>query len=166
MLTFIMQAAIWQEGNKKNFDRKSFGRNGHSKSGYLAAVEPDQLQLSAQIRDLPDVLSKVSVAQVGGRSSREIILKTFPSFTTYIEHFARCYIPTPSVMFYRVPTRMIRLGDFSMYYLTIAYMAQLNGSPGFESRQGASFLGIYTLQCCCHNLICIVIVCTWEKINA
>jgi hypothetical protein len=26
------------------------------------------------------------------------------------------------------------------------------------------FLGIYTLQCCCLNLICIVIVCTtWEK---
>jgi hypothetical protein len=24
----------------------------------------------------------------------------------------------------------------------------------------------YTLQCCCHNLICIVIVCAWkEKIN-
>jgi hypothetical protein len=32
--------------------------------------------------------------------------------------------------------------------------------PGFESRQGVRVLGIYTLQCCCHNLICIVIVCT------
>jgi hypothetical protein len=30
----------------------------------------------------------------------------------------------------------------------------------FEPRQGVRFLGIYTLQCCCHNLICIVIVCT------
>jgi hypothetical protein len=27
----------------------------------------------------------------------------------------------------------------------------------------AMFLGIYTLQRCCHNFICIVIVCTWEK---
>jgi hypothetical protein len=27
------------------------------------------------------------------------------------------------------------------------------------------FLGIYAYLCCCHNLICIVIVCTWEKIN-
>jgi hypothetical protein len=34
---------------------------------------------------------------------------------------------------------------------------------GFESCQGVRFLGIYTLQCCCHNLICIVIVCTWEQ---
>jgi hypothetical protein len=32
--------------------------------------------------------------------------------------------------------------------------------PRFESHQGVRFLGIYTLQCCCHNLICIVIVCT------
>jgi hypothetical protein len=31
--------------------------------------------------------------------------------------------------------------------------------PGFESCQGVMFLGIYTLQCCCYNLICIVIVC-------
>jgi hypothetical protein len=30
--------------------------------------------------------------------------------------------------------------------------------PGLESRQGTRFLGIYTLQCCCHNLMCIVIV--------
>jgi hypothetical protein len=38
--------------------------------------------------------------------------------------------------------------------------------PGFESRQGVRFfLGIYAYLCCCHNLICIVIVCTWEKIN-
>jgi hypothetical protein len=37
--------------------------------------------------------------------------------------------------------------------------------PGFESHQGVRFLGIYTLQCGCHNLICIVIVCTGEKIN-
>jgi hypothetical protein len=25
--------------------------------------------------------------------------------------------------------------------------------PGFESRQGVTFLGIYTSQCCCQNLI-------------
>jgi hypothetical protein len=30
--------------------------------------------------------------------------------------------------------------------------------PGFDSRHGVRFLGIYTLQCCCHNLICMVIV--------
>jgi hypothetical protein len=35
--------------------------------------------------------------------------------------------------------------------------------PGFESRQGVRFLGLYTLQCCCENLICIVIVCIWEN---
>jgi hypothetical protein len=35
--------------------------------------------------------------------------------------------------------------------------------PGFESRQGVRFLGIYTLQCSCRSLIFIVIVCTWEK---
>jgi hypothetical protein len=29
-----------------------------------------------------------------------------------------------------------------------------------DSRQGVRFLGIYTLKCCCHHLICIVIVCT------
>jgi hypothetical protein len=28
----------------------------------------------------------------------------------------------------------------------------------FESRQGVRFLGLYTLQCCSQNLICIVIV--------
>jgi hypothetical protein len=35
---------------------------------------------------------------------------------------------------------------------------------GFESRQGVRISGIYTLQCCYHNLMCIVIVCTWEKL--
>jgi hypothetical protein len=28
---------------------------------------------------------------------------------------------------------------------------------------GCKVLGIYTLQCCCHNLICIVIVCTYLR---
>jgi hypothetical protein len=32
--------------------------------------------------------------------------------------------------------------------------------PWFESRQGVRFLGLYTLQCCCQNLIFIVIVFT------
>jgi hypothetical protein len=31
---------------------------------------------------------------------------------------------------------------------------------GFESRQGVRLLGIHTLKCCCHNVICIVIACT------
>jgi hypothetical protein len=35
-----------------------------------------------------------------------------------------------------------------------------NFDPGFESRQGVRLLGLYTLQCCCHNLECIVIVYT------
>jgi hypothetical protein len=30
--------------------------------------------------------------------------------------------------------------------------------PGFESRQGVRFIGVFSLQCRCHNLICIVIV--------
>jgi hypothetical protein len=38
--------------------------------------------------------------------------------------------------------------------------------PGFESRQGVRYLGFYALQCCCHYLVCIVIVCTLRKINA
>jgi hypothetical protein len=33
---------------------------------------------------------------------------------------------------------------------------------GFESRQGSRFLGLYTLQCCCQNLICTFIVCIWK----
>jgi hypothetical protein len=37
--------------------------------------------------------------------------------------------------------------------------------PGFEFHQGVRFLGVYTLQCCCHNLVCIDIVLTWKKIN-
>jgi hypothetical protein len=32
--------------------------------------------------------------------------------------------------------------------------------PKFESRQGVRFLGVYTLECCCHNSIRIVIVFT------
>jgi hypothetical protein len=35
--------------------------------------------------------------------------------------------------------------------------------PGFKSHQGVRFLGLKTLQCCCQNLMCIVIVCFWEK---
>jgi hypothetical protein len=34
---------------------------------------------------------------------------------------------------------------------------------GFESRRSVTFLGLYTLQCCCQNLICIVIVCACEN---
>jgi hypothetical protein len=37
--------------------------------------------------------------------------------------------------------------------------------PGFESRQGERCLGLDTLQCCCQNSICIVIVCLREKYN-
>jgi hypothetical protein len=48
--------------------------------------------------------------------------------------------------------------------ITSAYRSE---DPGFESRQGVRFLGIYTLQWCFHNLICIVIVCIIleKKIN-
>jgi hypothetical protein len=35
--------------------------------------------------------------------------------------------------------------------------------PGVESRQGVRNLGLYTLQCCCKNLICIAIVLSLEK---
>jgi hypothetical protein len=37
--------------------------------------------------------------------------------------------------------------------LSIALNQWLDFLPGFESRQGVRFLGIFTLQCCCHNLI-------------
>jgi hypothetical protein len=36
--------------------------------------------------------------------------------------------------------------------------------PGFKSCQDVRFFGIYILQCWCHYLICIVIVCEWEKL--
>jgi hypothetical protein len=35
--------------------------------------------------------------------------------------------------------------------------------PGLESRQGVRFWGLNTLQWCCQNLICIVVVCIWEN---
>jgi hypothetical protein len=38
--------------------------------------------------------------------------------------------------------------------------------PGFESRQGITFLGIYTLQRSCQILKCIDIVYTWENKTA
>jgi hypothetical protein len=47
--------------------------------------------------------------------------------------------------------------------IVVIAFAYRTEDPRFESRQGVRFLGIYTLQCCFHNLICIVIVCTWEK---
>jgi hypothetical protein len=47
--------------------------------------------------------------------------------------------------------------------VVIAY-AYKREDLGFESRQGIfKILRTYTLECCCHNLICIVIECTWEK---
>jgi hypothetical protein len=44
--------------------------------------------------------------------------------------------------------------------LVVIASAYITEDPEFESRQGMRFLGMYTLQCCCHNLICIVIVST------
>jgi hypothetical protein len=48
--------------------------------------------------------------------------------------------------------------------VVIAY-AYRTEDPRFVSRQGVRFLGTYTLRCCCHNLICIVVVCTWDKMK-
>jgi hypothetical protein len=53
-----------------------------------------------------------------------------------------------------------RRGIVMHVVITSAYRTE---DPGFESRQGVRFLGSYTFQCCCCNLICIVIVCTLEK---
>jgi hypothetical protein len=49
--------------------------------------------------------------------------------------------------------------------IVVIAFADRTEDPGFESRQGVRFLGIYTLQWCCHTLIYIVIVCTWEIMN-
>jgi hypothetical protein len=45
-------------------------------------------------------------------------------------------------------------------YLVPIAPAYRTEDAGFESRQGVRFLGLYTLQCCCRNLVCIVIVFT------
>jgi hypothetical protein len=47
-------------------------------------------------------------------------------------------------------------------YVVVIASASRTEDPGFESRQGVRFLGINTLQCCCQNLKCIVIVCVRE----
>jgi hypothetical protein len=49
--------------------------------------------------------------------------------------------------------------------IVVIASAYISDDPGYESRRGVKFSGMYTLQFCCHNnLICFVIVCTWEKI--
>jgi hypothetical protein len=47
--------------------------------------------------------------------------------------------------------------------IVVTASTAITEDPGFESHQGVRFLGLYTLQCCCQNLICIVIMCIWEK---
>jgi hypothetical protein len=37
--------------------------------------------------------------------------------------------------------------------IVVIASASRTEDPGFESRQGVRFLGLYTLQCCYHNLI-------------
>jgi hypothetical protein len=49
-------------------------------------------------------------------------------------------------------------GPGGMAYVVVIESAYRTEDHGFESRQGVRFLGIYILQCCCHNLICIVIL--------
>jgi uncharacterized membrane protein AbrB (regulator of aidB expression) len=44
-------------------------------------------------------------------------------------------------------------------YVVVIASDSRTEDPGFESLQCARFLGLYTLQCCCQNLMCIVIVC-------
>jgi hypothetical protein len=50
--------------------------------------------------------------------------------------------------------------------IVVIASASRTEDPGFESRQGVRFSGLYTFQCCCRNLICIVIVWIWKKINS
>jgi hypothetical protein len=47
--------------------------------------------------------------------------------------------------------------------IVVIVSAYRTEDPGFESRQCVRFLGINTLHCCCHNLIRIVIVCTYLR---
>jgi hypothetical protein len=47
--------------------------------------------------------------------------------------------------------------------IVVIAFAYRTEDPVFKSRQGVRFLGIYTVQCSCHNLICIVIVCNLEN---
>jgi hypothetical protein len=48
---------------------------------------------------------------------------------------------------------------FSNYLTSFHYIE----NTGFESRQGVSFLGIYTKQCCSHNLKNALSLCVLEK---
>jgi hypothetical protein len=54
-------------------------------------------------------------------------------------------------------------GPGGVAYLGVIAPAYKTKDPGFESRQGVRFLGIHTLQSCCHNLVCIVIVCRYLR---
>jgi hypothetical protein len=44
-------------------------------------------------------------------------------------------------------------------FACLVFTASKTEDSGFESRQGVGFLGLYTLQCCCQNLVCSVIAC-------
>jgi hypothetical protein len=47
--------------------------------------------------------------------------------------------------------------------IVVIASAYITEDPGFESRPGVTFVGIYTLQCCCYNLIYTVNLRNWEK---
>jgi hypothetical protein len=47
--------------------------------------------------------------------------------------------------------------------IVVIASAYITEDPVFETRHAVRFLGVLTLQCCCRNLIRIVIVCIWEK---
>jgi hypothetical protein len=54
-------------------------------------------------------------------------------------------------------------GDFFTNSSGHTVSEAIEKNVGEKEVTGVRFFGIYTLQCCCHNLKCIVIVCTREK---
>jgi hypothetical protein len=72
-----------------------------------------------------------------------MVLNAWKSSGTTIEVCVHTYKPTAALV----------------VWLVVIASAYRTEDPGFESRQGVRFLVIDTLQCCCHYLIRIVIVC-------
>jgi hypothetical protein len=73
---------------------------------------------------------------------------------TYIHTYIHIYIQTERLSFKRLPWRS---------GIVIIASAHRTEDPGLESRQGVRFLGRYTFQCCCQNLVCIVGSCVFLR---
>jgi hypothetical protein len=71
-----------------------------------------------------------------------------------------CFVGLLDVFLPNIPTKLENIMYVHIHQWPANKPKCLFLDPGFESRQGVRFLGIYTLQCCCHNLISL---CVLEK---